>query len=192
LQRLTLRRSDDRLCIRDGDYLDLELLGARDGVGPNIGFWQARLRSWRIRPLSDRNRLLLRTAFSHTDASSRDVLGVNFDLMPQYCEFRAGGVHSVRGYGFEPLYPGDAITGGKHLLEASIEYERRFLPGWSAALFLDGGNAFNSFDDIDPKLGTGIGLRWRSPVGAARIDLGIPLYDAQDSFQIDVTVGPEF
>ena len=66
------------------------------------------------------------------------------------------------------------------------------IPDFSAAVFLDAGNAFNDWNDIDEKLGAGLGLRWRSPVGLARIDLGFPLDDAEDSFQIYITVGPEF
>ena len=190
--RLTLRRSDARLFIRDGDQFRAELRGSHEKVGSNITFWQARLGSWHIRPLFDQGRLLLRTDVGYSDAESRNVLGANFNLMPEYYEFRAGGARSVRGYGFETLYPGDAITGGKHQLTGSIEYEHEVIPDWSVAFFLDGGNAFNSFDDIDPKLGAGIGLRWRSPVGMARLDLGIPLDDADDSFEIYITVGPEF
>ena len=190
--RLTLRRSDDRLFIRDGDFLNLELLGANESLGSNISFWQALLRTWHIRPLFESDRLLLRSAFGYSDAKSRKVLGVNFNLMPEYYEFRAGGVRSVRGYGWETLYPDDAITGGKHQLVGSIEYEREIIPDWSISVFLDAGNAFNDFDDIDPKLGTGVGLRWRSPVGLVRVDLGIPLDDADDSFEVHITVGPEF
>jgi translocation and assembly module TamA len=45
---------------------------------------------------------------------------------------------------------------------------------------------------VDIKLGTGIGVRWRSPVGLARLDLGISLDDADDPFQIYILVGAEF
>ncbi len=190
--RFSLRRSDDRLFIRRGDYLSLILLGAHEDLGSNISFWQARMQSWHIRPLFGSGRLLLRTALGYSEAEDETVLGVNFNQMPEYYEFRAGGARSVRGYGFEELYPEDTITGGKHQLVGSIEYEHEIIPKWSLAAFLDGGNAFNNFDDIDPKLGTGLGVRWRSPVGLARIDLGIPLDDADDSFQIYITVGPEF
>jgi translocation and assembly module TamA len=120
------------------------------------------------------------------------VLGVNFNQMPEYYEFRTGGARSVRGYGYETLFPKDSITGGKHQLVASVEYEREIIPDWSAAVFLDGGNAFNDFDNVDEKLGVGIGIRWRSPVGLARIDLGFPLDEAVDSFQVYITIGPEF
>ncbi|MEH6584020.1 MAG: BamA/TamA family outer membrane protein [Halioglobus sp.] len=187
-----LWRSNDPLYIRRGDYLNLELLGANESIGSNINFWQARLSSWNIWPVAEQGRFLVRSNLGYTDAESRTVLGINFNQMPEYYEFRAGGARSVRGYGWETLFPSDAITGGKHLIVASVEYEHAVIPDWSVAVFLDGGNAFNKFDDFEAKLGTGIGVRWRSPVGLARIDLGFPLDDADDAFQIYITVGPEF
>ncbi|MFV8816973.1 autotransporter assembly complex protein TamA [Haliea sp. E17] len=189
---LQLSRADNGLFIRDGEYLGLELLGANDSLGSNITFWQATLESWFIRPLFTDDRLLLRAAAGYSDAESREVLDVNFNLMPEYYEYRAGGVRSIRGYGWESLVPESSITGGKHLAVGSIEYEHQVIPNWSLAVFLDGGNAFNDFDNIDPKYGTGLGVRWRSPVGVARLDIGIPLDKADDAFEIYITVGPEF
>lgn len=189
---LTLRKMDDPLYIRRGDYFKLELLGTDEALGSSISFWQARLASWNIWPVGNSGRLLLRSALGYTDAESSTVLTVNFNEVPEYYEFRTGGARSVRGYGFETLIPDDTITGGKHMAVASIEYEHEIIPDWSAAVFLDGGNTFNDFDHIDEKLGAGVGIRWRSPVGLARIDLGFPLDDADDSFQIYITVGPEF
>ena len=190
--RLSARRANDPLYIRRGDYLGMELLGANEGAGSNISFWQLRMNTWNILPAGDNGRLLLRSAFGYSDAKTRNVLGVDFNQIPEYYEFRAGGARSIRGYGFEELYPSDAITGGKHQLVGSIEYEHEIIPDWSAAIFLDGGNAFNDFDNIDAKYGTGFGIRWRSPVGLARIDFGVPLDDAEDSFHVYITVGPEF
>lgn len=193
--RLTARRSDDRLFIRNGDYFDLELLGASQSLGSNIDFWQLRFNHWTIRPVSQRSRLLLRTAAGYSDAETRnlvDLAGIDFNRMPEYYEFRAGGARSIRGYRFEELVPASAITGGKHQLIASVEYEHEIIPDWSVAAFVDVGNAFNDFDRIDEKYGTGLGARWRSPVGLARIDLAFPLDDGEESFQIYITVGPEF
>ena len=190
--RFVLRRADDPLYIRRGDFYKLELLGADEALGSNISFWQARLNSWNIWSLGDSGRLLLRSALGFSQADSSEVLKINFNDIPEYYEFRAGGARSVRGYGFEELVPAGSITGGKHQLIASIEYEHEIITDWSAALFLDGGNAFNDFDSIDEKLGAGLGVRWRSPVGVARIDLAFPLDDADDAFQVYITVGPEF
>lgn len=190
--RLSLRRSDNPLFIRRGDYLDLQLLGASEALGSNIDFWQARFKSWHIRPLGAGGRLLARAEAGYSEADSREVLGVTFNQMPEYYEFRAGGVRSVRGYGYETLFPEDSITGGRHQLVASLEYEHEIVANWGLAAFVDAGNAFNNWEDYDAKVGVGLGLRWRSPVGLARVDVGIPLDDADDTFQIYITVGPEF
>lgn len=190
--RLELYRADDPLYIRRGDFYKLALLGASEDLGSSISFWQLRADTWNIFPVGENNRLLLRSSLGYSDAESETALGINFNQLPEYFEFRAGGARSVRGYGFEELFADDTITGGKHLLVASVEYEQQIIPDFSAAVFLDAGNAFNDFDDIGEKLGAGFGLRWRSPVGLARIDFGFPLDDAEDSFQIYITVGPEF
>ncbi len=127
-----------------------------------------------------------------SDADSTEVLGVNFNKMPEYYEFRAGGARSIRGYGFETQFPQDTITGGKHELVLSLEYEYEVIPDWSVAGFVDSGNAFNSWDDFDEKTGVGLGVRWRSPVGLVRVDIGVPVDDADESFEVYITVGPEF
>jgi translocation and assembly module TamA len=189
---VALRRANAPLFIRRGDYVKLQLLGADENLGSNISFWQARLNTWTIWPVGEGGRFLARSALGYSDAQSRNVLSVNFNQMPEFFEFRAGGARSIRGYGFEELFPNDAITGGKHQIVASVEYEHEIIPDWSAAVFLDAGDAFNDYSDFDEKLGAGIGVRWRSPVGVARIDLGFPLDDADDAFQIYITVGPEF
>jgi len=189
---LTLRRANDPLFISRGDYLKLQLLGSDESMGSNITFWQARINTWNIWPVGAGGRFLTRTALGYSDAESRNVLSVNFNQMPEYFEFRAGGARSVRGYQFESLFPDDAITGAKHEIVASVEYEHEIIPDWSAAVFLDAGDAFNDYSNFDEKLGAGVGVRWRSPVGVARIDLGFPLDDADDAFQIYITVGPEF
>ncbi len=190
--QLTFKRSDNPLYIRRGDYINLDVLGANESLGSNVSFVQLRLNTWNIWSIGDNSRFLLRTSLGYTKADSNNVLSVNFNQMPEYYEFRAGGARSVRGYSYETLFPSDAITGGKHLLVGSVEYEYEIIPNWSVAAFLDGGNAFNDVDNIDEKLGVGLGLRWRSPVGLARIDLGIPLDDADESFQVYITIGPEF
>ena len=188
----TARRSNDRLFIRDGDYLSLEVLGSHEKLASNITFWQARLDTWHIRPVFVKDRLLLRSNFGYSHAENSKVLDVNFNRMPEYYEFRAGGVRSVRGYGWESLFPKNTITGGKNEVTASIEYEHELIPDWSVAAFFDAGNAFNDFDDIRPRYGTGLGLRWRSPVGMARIDVGVPVADSKRGIEVYITVGPEF
>ena len=101
----------------------------------------------------------------------------DFERLPKSLRFFAGGGSSVRGYDFESLGELNANNrnrGGKQLIDLSLEYQHPITESWSAAAFIDAGNAFDDFDDIDLKVGVGFGARWRSPVGPVRIDVGFP------------------
>ncbi|MEF9426350.1 MAG: BamA/TamA family outer membrane protein, partial [Candidatus Mariimomonas ferrooxydans] len=82
------------------------------------------------------------------------------------------------------------VTGGRHLLAGSIEYEQRIKDKWSAAVFYDIGNAIDSFSD-SLKSAAGIGIRWKSPVGPVRADLAFPLNASDESWRIHFIVGPD-
>lgn len=87
--------------------------------------------------------------------------------------FRAGGDQSVRGYAFQSLgvKEADAIVGGRVLLTGSTEIVQWLTSSWGAAIFVDFGNAANSWKDYDPVLGYGLGARWRSPIGPVGVDI---------------------
>jgi translocation and assembly module TamA len=69
--------------------------------------------------------------------------------------------------------------------------EHYFTPRWGIATFIDAGNAFNG-TDIHAKIGTGVGVRWRSPVGMIRVDLGTPVNDAQrHGIELHLVIGPD-
>jgi translocation and assembly module TamA len=97
-------------------------------------------------------------------------------VVPESQKWRAGGDESVRGYDYRSLGPevDGSVGGGTSVLTASIEVARPILssmPSLWGALFVDAGNAANGFDEIEPFVGAGAGLRWRSPVGPLRLDL---------------------
>ncbi len=96
--------------------------------------------------------------------------------VPDTLRFRAGGDDSVRGYAYRSLGPssGGTVDSGKTVLTTSIELARPLsdqLPQFWGAVFIDAGQAADRFADLRPVVGTGIGLRWRSPVGPLRLDL---------------------
>jgi translocation and assembly module TamA len=99
---------------------------------------------------------------------SKEKLGV-----PSTMLFRAGGDQSVRGYAYESLgIPlGNATVGARYLATASVEYDWYFKPPYGVAVFVDGGNAADTFKDLKPKYGYGVGGRWRSPVGPINVDV---------------------
>lgn len=94
--------------------------------------------------------------------------------------FFAGGGGSVRGYGFRSIGVDDGmggVTGGRYLLEASLEARARFTEEWGGVAFVDGGYvAADTFPGLDElRLGAGIGLRYYTVLGPLRLDVAIPL-----------------
>jgi translocation and assembly module TamA len=96
--------------------------------------------------------------------------------VPDNVLFRAGGDDSVRGYGYRTLGPqaGGVTLSGRTLLTGSLEVARPILAAYPAywwAAFVDAGNAADRWSALNPALGYGLGLRWRSPVGPLRFDV---------------------
>ena len=115
------------------------------------------------------------------------------DKLSPSLRFFAGGDNSIRGYGYESISPRDSsgsLTGAKYIATSSLEYQYRLTGKWWGALFYDIGDAFN--DTPDWHRGTGVGIRWGSPVGPIRLDFAWGL-DASpgDEFRIHFSLGPE-
>lgn len=181
----TRTRADNRMRPRKGARLNLELRGSYESALSDVTFAQLLAGGKWIYPLG-KGRLLAR-------ADAGISLTSDFDQLPASYRFFAGGDQSVRGYEYQSLGPQDAsgdVVGGRYLLTGSLEYEYPIKGAWSAALFVDAGNAFDGWSD-ELKQSAGIGLRWRSPVGPIRLDLAIPEDQSQDSFRIHFSMGPD-
>jgi translocation and assembly module TamA len=134
-----------------------------------------------------RDRLILRGSAGVTWTN-------NFADLPPQLRFFAGGDRSVRGYGFQTIGPrnsSDRVIGGENLLVASTELEHYFTREWGMAAFVDAGNAFTG-TDFRPAIGAGLGVRWRSPVGLIRVDLGTPIRnDRESGIELHLVIGPD-
>ncbi len=115
--------------------------------------------------------------------------------------FFAGGPQSVRGFGLNLLGPtvlvleeddcsgfdsfddcaqdlppndfNERPLGGNSVFEGSIEARFRAGDRWTVAAFLDFGQVWETIDDRAPLVATpGAGVRFRSPVGPLRLDVG--------------------
>ncbi len=96
-------------------------------------------------------------------------------VVPEPEQFRAGGDESVRGYDYRSLGPilDGTVSSGNVLYTTSVELARpimKSMPSLWGAVFVDAGNAGNGFAHLEPAVGMGVGIRWRSPVGPLRID----------------------
>lgn len=140
-----------------------------------------------IRAFTRRDRLILRGSLGHVWTS-------DFTALPPQLRFFAGGDQSIRGYTFQAVGPQNSygrVIGGNSLMIASATVEHYFTQRWGIATFVDAGNAFDG-TNVHPKIGTGVGVRWRSPVGLIRVDLGTPINDAQHrGVELHLVIGPD-
>ena len=166
-----LRRVDSRIDPRDGYTVSAQVSGAAEGLATDRSFVRFYGRFMKFVPMPRDSVLaggllvgLVETGWVVSDSSS----GIPSDNL-----FRTGGAQSIRGYAYQGLGvpEGNAIVGGRVLGLASLEYQHPIQGDWFGAAFVDVGNAADSWGAYRPVTGTGVGVRWRSPVGPINLDL---------------------
>lgn len=118
-----------------------------------------------------------------------------FAKIPPSLRFFTGGDRSVRGYDYETLAPRNeegALRGGQQMLAGSVELQQRLTGDWWGAAFIDSGDAFDNWWPETLNTGAGLGVRWISPVGPIRFDIAHPFDDAENSWRLHFSIGPEF
>ncbi len=184
---LARKRMDNSTFVRHGWSLNFTARTTAGSALSSARFSQLMADAKWIHAFAGRNRLILRGTAAVTDTN-------DFSALPPQLRFFAGGDRSVRGYAYQAIGPLNAskrVIGGRNLLIASSEMEHYFSPHWGMAGFVDAGNAFNG-TDYRPQLGTGLGLRWLSPVGMIRVDVGTPIHSIYGhGIQLHVNIGPD-
>ncbi|RRN53953.1 outer membrane protein assembly factor [Pseudoxanthomonas sp. SGNA-20] len=177
---------DDRLFPRRGLSGTLAVRGGVENVGSDTSFIQLHGSGTWYRPFGVADRLIVRGEAGTTWTGE-------LVAMPPSLRFFAGGDRSIRGYAWREVGPrtpppDNFALGARRVVTASVEYEHYFKGGpWGGAAFVDAGDAFDG--DFNPRVGVGIGARWRSPVGPVRIDIAHGLDDPDSSFQIYLSLG---
>jgi outer membrane protein insertion porin family len=120
--------------------------------------------------------------------------GLEEDELPLFERYFPGGIGSIRGFEARSLGPREAKrnrfgrvlfttpVGGSVLLVANNEiiFPLARAIGLKGVLFVDAGNAYRQIEDIDEdttRFAAGAGVRWLSPLGPLRIELGVPFND---------------
>lgn len=131
-------------------------------------------------------------------------LGLGTGKIPIHERFFAGGSNSFRGERFDELGPKDPEShlprGGKSLLLFNFELKFPLYPGLKdlfGAVFYDTGNIFPEIEDMrfsSLQNAVGIGIRYRTPMGPVRFDLGWNLSDPERSGKVlaFITIGNVF
>jgi outer membrane protein insertion porin family len=128
------------------------------------------------------------------------------DDVPLFDRYFPGGINSIRGFGERSLGPREDVVvvvsdggspngrkkrtyhrpiGGSHQLIINNEILVPLVPALNlkGVVFNDIGNAFTNVEGIDLgnlRYSVGAGVRWKSPFGPIRIELGKPLNAKKD------------
>lgn len=127
------------------------------------------------------------------------LVGPSLAEIPPDKLFFAGGGGSVRGYAYKSIGVDDGagnVTGGRYLLEASLEARVKVTESIGVVGFVDGGyvaaDTFPGLEDL--KLGVGAGVRYYTGLGPLRLDFAIPLNKraGDPDYAIYVGIGQAF
>jgi len=185
---LSRRRLNDRLTPRKGYALELGTRLAAEAIASDTDFAQGFARITWLLPQAERGRFKLRGEVGAMTVG-------DFDTLPPELRFYAGGDRSLRGFDYHEIGEVNGngnIIGGKFLAIASGEYEYYFNESWGAGVFVDAGDAFSTRFSVN--VGAGVGVRWRSPLGPVRVDIGFPVQTdlpTATSWRLHVLLGPD-
>jgi translocation and assembly module TamA len=127
------------------------------------------------------------------------VLGPELSEIPPDKLFFAGGGGSVRGFGFKSIGVDNGagvITGGRYLLEGSLEARARVTQDIGVVGFVDGGyvaaDVFPALTDL--RVGAGVGIRYHTGLGPLRLDIAVPVNKKPNDpdYAIYVGIGQAF
>ena len=115
--------------------------------------------------------LAVRGNLGYVYTNKKEASGeVPVDLM-----FRTGGAGSVRGYELDSigrrLPDSTAVLPDRAMAVTSLEYQYPIKESFAAAVFHDMGGTGRQFKDIRFKHGSGIGVRWFSPMAPFSFDI---------------------
>lgn len=179
-------RFDDPVFARNGDRVRLNVRGASESIVSDVSLVQGRVDGKWIKSFGRAARGMARVEVGATSTGE-------FHRLPPSLRFFAGGTTSVRGYSYNSLGTRDEarhVIGGRYLATASLEWNQFFMRRWGAAAFADVGNAMNSWK-TPLKRGVGVGLRWISPAGLVRVDLGWGLDRRGVPLEAHIAMGTE-
>jgi len=178
-----------------GTFLSADNDVAGRAIGSEVGFAKTFLQAATFRRLPGQRRTVLRLRgllglaqgfereVQQVDENGQPVT-VTIDELPASERFFAGGDTSVRGFSLDRLGTAETITpsgfptGGNGVIVLNGELLVNVWRALDVVGFLDGGNVFPRVGDMDVtelRAAAGFGVRYRSPVGPVRIDLGFNL-----------------
>lgn len=162
--RLLRRDVDKKYDPREGNLIELGL-GAGVTLDKGEPFQRAGLRVQKWWPVGKRDVLTLRGEVGRVWSQT--------DRLPYDFGYRTGGARTIRGYRYQSIgrEVGDAVVGAYSMVVGSVEYTHYYTESLGMNLFVDVGDASQTFSGMDWHLGYGAGLAVRTPAGPFFVDL---------------------
>ncbi|MDO5104049.1 MAG: BamA/TamA family outer membrane protein [Lautropia sp.] len=186
----TLQRFDSMLNPTQGYGVKFEISGASRRLYSDRTFTRFYTSLARLQPMPRES------VFRQGILNARAELGVvnagSSDDIPSENLFRTGGATSIRGYAYRSLGldVNNKVVGQRYLAVGSLEYLHRLSEMFSVAAFYDYGNVANSWKDMKPVSGYGLGVQASTPVGPVRLDLAYG--QAVHRYRVHFSIGYTF
>jgi outer membrane protein assembly complex protein YaeT len=178
---------DDALDTHDGAYASANAQLAGQAIGSEVGFVKSFVTAQVFRTVPHLRRVVVAGSARVGMARAFSTEG----QLPASERFFAGGDTTVRGFALDqlgvrhsPSRPGDTVDangfaiGGNGLTIFNAELRVPVTGGIGVVGFLDTGNVFARVADVDLselRSAVGGGLRYKSPVGPLRFDIGLKI-----------------
>lgn len=133
-------------------------------------------------------------------AAVASITGGSLINIPSDRLLYAGGGGSVRGFAYQSVGPVDGLgapAGGRSLAEGAIELRSPITENIGLVVFADTGlvgPARLPQTDDRMEVGAGLGVRYKTPAGPLRLDVGFPVTrrPTDDPFQVYISIGQAF
>ena len=161
-----LRRNvDDKYDPREGNLFDVDVGVNYPLTGGGKTLYRAGIRAQQWIPMGKNDVFMLRGEVGQVWPKS--------DRIPMGFGYRTGGARSIRGYKYYGIgrERGPATVGAPTLAVLSAEYQYFFDPMYGMSVFVDVGDAGESFGELTPHWGYGVGAAVRTPAGPFYVDL---------------------
>ncbi|MEW5735790.1 MAG: BamA/TamA family outer membrane protein [Thermodesulfobacteriota bacterium] len=155
-----------------GSLLSLSIAGSPSWIGSEIRYMQGGAEARFFQRITHRVVLAFRAEYEGIQPIE------NTDSIPVFKRLFCGGSNSVRGYSYQYLGPRDSQgkpLGGLTMYLASVELRFPIYKDLAGVLFSDSGAVLTdsfTFDTSAIRYTAGVGLRYQTPVGPIRIDVG--------------------
>jgi len=169
---------------RRGYGLSLELGAGSTLVGGQYPLTRTAVRYLGLVPLyrvgaTDGSETRTRRARLQVRAEGGAVVANDNAQIPATLNFLTGGDVTVRGFGYRAIgarIENDAVVAGRYMAVGSVELQHPVvydgeLSEFEAVAFVDSGAVADKPRELKAKVGTGVGMRWYSPVGLVQADI---------------------